>query len=261
MLFKKKISLLIPCKNEEAALYSLLKKVPSYVDEIVVVDNNSSDNTPIVAGKHGTHVYKEKRSVNGIGYGFAHQTGMKRTTGDYIIAMDGDDTYPVEKIEEIVTYMEENDFDFISCSRLPLTEAGTITTFRQMGIRILNFIAAVLYGYCFNDLLTGMWVMRKDAMHKLQVTSGDWNFSPEVKLAALTHPQIRFSEYHIPYKLRINGTSKLCTWKTGVEHVVYLIEKRLTAKGLNAKLSVNSLVYRIAASAKGFVALFLAKTF
>src|SRR3990167_9502756 len=111
MLFSKNISLIIPCRNEEAALYSLLNKVPSYVDEVIVVDNNSTDNTVKIAQSNGAKVYTEKKHIDGVGYGFAHQKGIRMAKGDYVVAMDGDDTYPVDKIQEIVTYMERNSLD------------------------------------------------------------------------------------------------------------------------------------------------------
>src|SRR3989339_868369 len=52
----KKISLIIPCFNEEDGIKYILKSVPSYIDEIVVVDNNSADNTAKVAGQYGARV-------------------------------------------------------------------------------------------------------------------------------------------------------------------------------------------------------------
>lgn len=226
MLYNKKISLIIPCKNEESALYSLLNKVPSYVDEIIVIDNNSSDNTAYIGKVHGAKVFIEKRQEGGIGYGYAHQTGMKKATGDYIIAMDGDNTYPTQSISEVITYMEKNHLDFVSCNRLPLSEKQAISGFRQMGIKILNFWIALLYGYYFLDILTGMWVMNRKALNKLNVKSGDWNFSPEIKLAALSNREISFSEYHIPYFVRVNGRSKLNAVKTGLSHCVFVFQNR-----------------------------------
>lgn len=255
MLYHKKISLVIPCRNEEAALYSLLGKVPSCVDEVIVIDNNSSDNTIRVAKANGVRVYKEKRQIDGVGYGFAHQTGIKKASGDYIVAMDGDDTYPVEKIREIITYMEKNQIDFVSCNRLPFANGKTITLMRRLGIRVLNFLIAILYGYYFNDILTGMWVIRKNVFDKLGVKSGDWNFSPEIKLAALYHKHVRFSEYHIPYYLRVNGVSKLNMWTTGLGHFLFIIKRKLTADNYISRLPVRTYAYQIAKSAKTLMSL------
>lgn len=255
MLYNKKISLVIPCRNEEAALYSLLNKVPDFVNEVLVIDNNSTDHTARIARAYGACVIREKREINGVGYGFAHQKGMNKATGDYIVTMDGDDTYPVEKIKEIVTYMEKNGLDFVSCNRLPFANGKNITPLRRLGIRILNFEIALLYGYLFNDILTGMWVMRKEVVNKLQVKSGDWNFSPEVKLAALYHKDIRFSEYHIPYYLRINGVSKLNIWKTGIDHFFFILKRKFMIDNTLPRVQVKAMAYQTVKSARSILSL------
>lgn len=228
MLNHKKISLIIPCKNEQAALYSMLKKVPSFIDEVIVVDNNSTDNTPVVAILNGAKLIHEKRHVGGIGYGFAHQTGMKNASGDYIVSMDGDDTYPLESIQDIILYMEKSGSDFVSGSRFPLTNPDAISFMRKLGVHILNLEATLLYGYQMQDILSGMWVMKKECMKKLQAKTGGWDFSAEIKLAAITNPAIHFSEYHIPHATRINGISKLSVWQTGFAYFRYILQRRFT---------------------------------
>lgn len=258
MLSKKKISLIIPCKNEEAAIYSMLNKVPSYIDEVIVIDNNSSDNTTTVAKKQGAKVIIEKRNVDGIGYGYAHQTGMKHATGDIIIAMDGDDTYPIQAIKKIVVYMEKSKSDFVSCSRFPLSTQTAISPIRQLGITILNLEVGLLYGFPIRDILSGMWAMTKETAKKLDVKSGGWDFSPEIKLEAIATPNIHFSEYHIYHAERLNGMSKQQIWKTGFDHLMYILKRRFF-DGLDSKKQVwlfgNSLRFMF----KSLVGIFVIK--
>lgn len=226
MLFNKKISVIIPCKNEEAALYSMLQNVPGCVDEVIVVDNGSTDNTVMVAKILGARVLHEKREIDGVGYGYAHQKGIKHAKGDIIIALDGDNTYPIEKIPEIISYMIKSRADFVSCSRFPLSTVDAISPLRQLGVKILNTQVSILYGYPMRDVLSGMWVMKRDCIKKITATSGGWNFSPEIKLAALVHPEIKFSEYHITHAVRLNGASKQHIWKTGFNHLFYIMKMR-----------------------------------
>lgn len=228
MINNKKISLVLPCKNEEAALYEMLQKIPKLVDEIIVVDNNSKDNSRIVAKNGGAKIIRENRHVNGIGYGYAHQSGLIKASGDYIVAMDSDDTYPVEHISNIINYMEKNNLDFVSCNRFPLTNSQSVTFLRTIGVYILNIWVTILYGYYFLDILSGMWVVRKTSTDALNVKSGDWNYSPEIKIAALTNKKINFSEYHISYGLRVNGRSKLNAFKTGLNHLYFIFKMRLS---------------------------------
>jgi glycosyltransferase involved in cell wall biosynthesis len=227
MINGKTISLVVPCRNEARIIGTFIKKVPSYVDEICIVDNGSTDDSAIVAKKSGATVVTEKRTVNGIGYGFAHQTGMNKATGDYIVAMDGDDTYPVRSIKKIICMMEKKQIDVVSCNRLPLTNTKVISPIRQFGIHILNLEARLFFGYSMNDILTGMWVIRKTAIKELRATSGDWNFSPEIKINALMNPALSFCEYHINHFARAKEPSKQQIWKTGFSHVVFLLKKRV----------------------------------
>lgn len=205
-----------------------MKKVPSYVDEVVIVDNNSTDNTPTVAKQLGAKVIKEPKTKNGIGYGYAHITGLKKAKGDYIVAMDGDDTYPLRSIAPIIRYMEKHGLDFVSCTRLPLKNPKAISPTRQLGIRILNAEVRLLYGITVKDILTGMWIMTRQAAEKLELTQGDWNLSPEIKLAAYHHPGIQFGEYHINHFERENEISKQKIFRTGFEHLFYIAKRRFT---------------------------------
>lgn len=239
MINNKKLSIIIPCRNEETALYSMLQKLPSYIDEVIVVDNNSNDNTANVAKAFGAKVYTEKRTVNGVGYGFAHQTGMKHATGDIIIALDGDDTYPLHSIRDIITYMEKSHADFVSCSRFPLDNPKAISRTRQLGVKILNLQVSLLYGVQIQDILSGMWVMRKKCIKQLNVSKGEWNFSPEIKLAAVSNPNINFSEFHIPHTVRQFGLSKQNIWKTGTDHLLYIVKRRITIDKVDRKQQIK----------------------
>lgn len=227
MINGKTITIVVPCKNESAIIAGFIKRVPSYVDEILIVDNNSTDATAKIAKKAGARVVSEPRKIGGIGYGFAHQTGIEKATSDYIVAMDGDDTYPVNRIATIIKKMERDHIDFMSCNRLPLRNKRAISKTRQLGIRILNALVWLCYGYPIQDILSGMWVAKRSTLLRLQTKSGDWNFSPEVKLNALAHPGVLFSEYHIDHFIRAKEPSKQHIWKTGFGHMRFIIQKRL----------------------------------
>lgn len=228
MIQGKTITIVIPCKNEANIIGRCLNRIPSCIDEVLVIDNNSTDTTASVARKHEARVIKEKRTVDGIGYGFAHQTGIQKATSDYIVALDGDDTYPMNTISTIIRTMEKEHIDVISCNRLPLTNPHVISKTRQFGIHILNTLVFVLYGHQVKDILSGMWIGKREALQELHVTSGGWNFSPEIKLSALIHPSIVFDEYHINHFSRAKEPSKQQIWKTGFNHSIFIIKKRVT---------------------------------
>lgn len=222
------ITLVIPCRNEEKALAKILAHVPRWVDEVIVVDNNSTDKTRQVAAKYGAKVLLEKRHVRGIGYGFAHQQGLKVAKSDIVVTLDGDNTYPLADVQPAVAYFLKNQLDFVSCNRYPLKNREAVSPIRQFGVWVLNQQVRWLYGYPMKDILSGMWVIRRDALTKLTLTEGGWNFSPEIKLAALMNPLFHFSEFHIGHEYRFDGHSKQSIWLTGFEHLFYILKRRLT---------------------------------
>ncbi len=231
MLKGKTITLAIPCKNEEHGIAALLQQVPSFIDQVLVIDNNSTDQTKKIAQKYGAKVLTEKRQIHGIGYGFAHQRAIKETTTDYLITMDGDGTYPMKSIKALVQLAEKKHLNFVSCNRFPLQTGEVLSKIRQFGVFILNTEVNALYGYPMQDILSGMWLMDRSAREKIQLHCGGWNLSPEIKLAALQHPQIKFAEFHIPHHIR-SGESKQFIWGTGLNHLLYIAFRRVWIDGL-----------------------------
>ena len=245
MIKNKKISLIIPCKNEERIIAKTIKNVPDYVDEIIVVDNCSSDKSIEKATKAGAIVFSENRKINGIGYGFAHLTGIKHATGDYIFGADADDTYPTYQIKEIVEFMEKNNIDVVSCNRLPLKNPKAISKTRRIGIYILNLEVLILYGRVVRDILTGMWGIRTSSLPKLKLKMGDWNLSPEVKISAITNKNVNFSEYHVDHFEREKEPSKQSIWKTGISHALYIVKRRFTEDSI-----IGSFIYKFVSPEK-----------
>lgn len=103
MIKNYSISLIIPCKNEAKALETVLDNLPKEIDETIVIDNNSTDQTKKVARKFKAKILSEPRNdKSGIGYGYAMQKGLEQASGDIIVCMDGDGSYPINEVPTIV---------------------------------------------------------------------------------------------------------------------------------------------------------------
>lgn len=220
-----RISVCLPCRNEAGHLKEVLAKVPSIVDEIIVVSNNSKDDTVAVAKKLGAKAYEDNRVIGGIGYGFAHMTGIANATGDIIVGADGDATYPLEELPKIIDRMIDEKLDFVSCNRYPLQDGTKIPFKLRFGVGFLNAEVRALYGVKINDILSGMWVFRSSVRSDLNLTMGDWNLSPEIKINAATNPAIKFSEHSIVQHRRM-GESHQKYFETGFNHAVWLLKNR-----------------------------------
>jgi glycosyltransferase involved in cell wall biosynthesis len=214
------ISVVIPCYNEEDGVREVIGRMPGAVDEIVVVDNNCTDATAEVARSLGARVVPERTR----GYGAAYKAGMKAATSDLIVTLDGDGTYPPEDIPRLVDTLVDRDWEFLSASRFPLTDATAMHLSNRFGNWVLTVAAGVLFFKPIRDSQSGMWVFRRSLLERLRLTSDGMAFSEEIKLEALARG-CRFGEAHIPYGARI-GEVKLEKWRDGWDNLSFLVRKR-----------------------------------
>lgn len=226
MYRSKKITVCLPCRNEGSHLKEVVDRIPKFVDEVIVVSNKSTDNTVEVARKLGLEVFEDNRTLDGIGYGFAHITGIENASGDIIIGADGDATYPIEDLGTMIDFMLDHGLDFISCNRYPLQKGTKIGLKQRLGVWVLNFEVWLLYGFKINDILSGMWLFDRKVADDLKLTMGDWNLSPQIKLNAATNPSIRFSEFSIAQHQRMGETHQNY-FKTGFSHLLWILKNRI----------------------------------
>ncbi|SRR6266487_791664 len=216
-----KISVVIPCYNEENGVREVIGRMPKSVDEIVVVDNNCTDRTAEVATSLGARVVAEATP----GYGAAYKAGLRASSGDIVVTLDGDGTYPPEEIERLVDELVERRWDFLSASRFPLSNPGAMELTNRLGNWVLTVASALLFFKPIRDSQSGMWVFRRPLLEKLRLTSDGMAFSEEIKLEAMLRG-FRFGEGHIPYGARV-GEVKLQKWRDGWENLAFLVRKRL----------------------------------
>lgn len=225
MYRNNKITVCLPCRNEANHLDEVIKRIPDFVDEVIVISNNSKDDTVKVAKDLGLVALEDNRTINGIGYGFAHMTGIEHATGDIIVGADGDATYPIEDLSKVIDHLLDDGLDFISCNRYPL-QAGTKIPFKlRLGVGTLNTEVRLLYGVKINDILSGMWVFNRKAKDNLNLTMGEWNLSPQIKLNAALSKEIKFAEHSIAQHQRM-GESHQAHFKTGFSHLFWILKNR-----------------------------------
>ena len=215
-----KISVVIPCYNEQDGVREVIGRMPAAVDEVVVVDNNCTDRTAEVARALGARVVAERTP----GYGAAYKAGLKAATGDIVATLDGDGTYPPEEIPRLVDMLVEKKWDFLSASRFPLSDPKAMGLSNRVGNWVLTAAAAVLFFKPIRDSQSGMWVFRRALLDRVRLTSDGMAFSEEIKLEALLRG-FRFGEAHIPYGVRV-GQVKLQKWRDGMANLWFLVRKR-----------------------------------
>ncbi len=217
------ISVCLPCRNEAGHLAAIIESIPSFVDEVIVVSNASTDDSVEVARAAGATVRRDDRTRDGIGYGFAHMTAMATARGDLIVGIDADGTYPIEELGRVIDHMLEQRLDFVSCARL---KRSRIPFKLRLGVWLLNAEVWLLYCKRIDDILSGMWVLTCVAREQLTLDQGDWNLSPQIKIEAMLSPVVSFAEYQITQKQRYGKTHQRY-FKTGFSHARWLLKNQL----------------------------------
>lgn len=219
------ITVVIPCLNEEQGIERVLRAMPAFVDEIVVVDNGSTDRTAEVAHAFGAKVIREDVR----GYGRAYKRGFSVATGDVIVTLDGDHSYPPDAISYLLEAFLHLDADFLNASRFPVRDRHAMSLKHKFGNLVLSFTMSLLFFRWVRDSQSGMWVFRRSILERMQLESDGMAFSEEIKIEALLDPQTRFEELSILYSSRL-GEIKLNPWRDGIHNLLFLLKKRFARR-------------------------------
>ena len=221
MILNKAISLVLPCYNEEEGLRLMLRQDLSLFDEIVVVDNNSTDGTTSVAKQFGCIVVAEKRQ----GYGAAYQTGLRLARGDIIVAMDSDGTYPIEAVHILVEKIIKENIDFISGNRFARGKPKNMPLLNYFGNYFFTVLVRLLFIKNIRDSWSGMWIFKRKILDKISLREEGMAFSQEIKIQTAAN-KFKFIEAPIAYHARA-GKVKLRRFKDGFYALLFLFKTKL----------------------------------
>ena len=216
-----KITVVIPCLNEEEGIRMVLERIPRFVDEVIVVDNGSTDATAEIAAGLGARVIREDVR----GYGRAYKTGLLHARGDIIVTLDGDHSYPVDSLSYLIEALIGADVGFVSASRFPVQNPKAMSWTSYVGNKCLSLVLSVLYLRRVRDSQSGMWIFYREALENMNLVSDGMAFSEEIKIEAMRHARIGFKEIPINYSNRA-GEVKLRPWRDGWSNLVFLFRKR-----------------------------------
>ncbi len=207
-LSSSSVFVIIPAFNEQQAIGSVIKEIPTFVEEIVVVDNGSTDDTASAAARAGATVIGQPAP----GYGNACLKGIeflkaKREPPGIVVFIDGDNSdYPAEMKFLVDKIIKEN-FDLVIGSReLGKREPGSMTVAQIFGNRLATFLLWKLYKVKFTDL-GPFRAVKWDCLLKMdmQDKTYGWTVEMQVKAAKL---KMKTTEVPVRYRKRI-GFSKI----------------------------------------------------
>lgn len=202
------IKVIIPAHNEAESIAKVIREIPAFVEEVVVVNNASTDKTAYNAQKAGATVLHEPK----MGYGYACLKGLaylsqQAVHPDIIVFLDGDySDYPKE-MERVVAPILTHQADFVVGARAKELQAPGSMTFQQ---RFGNALATTLMRWFFGSTFTDLGpfrAIRYPTLVSLQMEDKTYGWTVEMQLKALKK-KVKYTEVKVSYKKRI-GQSKV----------------------------------------------------
>lgn len=204
---RPKIGVVIPARNEEDSIVLVLDAIPQqFPSTVVVVDNNSTDQTATMAREHGAVVLQEKLP----GYGRVVQTGLryfKDHPVDIVVFLDGDYSDYPEEMGQLVEPIMNQGYDMVLSTRLnPLYDKKSLSPHVIYGNKLVVFLINRLFATDYTDL-GPFRAIRYDALKQLQMEDNNYGWTVEMQVKARLH-RLKVKEVPVRYRARI-GTSKI----------------------------------------------------
>lgn len=241
MYKNKSVTLIMPTKNEYENLKILLKSIPSYVDEIIVVDGNSTD---------GTYSYLQKSNLvsrvilqKSSGKGDAIRIGLQSATKELIICMDADGSMSPEEFPIILDTMIEKGADIAKGSRYlddPLSGSDDLSKFRSLGNLFLLNLANKLYKSDWTELAYGFFGLKRSIVKNLGLSNIEKKTKRNFHFLSYSHgfeieailfcraivKSYKVEEFPSFERNRWNGTSNLKAIPDGIRILLALLIER-----------------------------------
>ncbi|NNK26711.1 MAG: glycosyltransferase family 2 protein [Flavobacteriaceae bacterium] len=202
------IKVIIPAYNEAESIGNVIKDIPDIVDEVIVVSNNSNDDTIKNAEVAGAKVLSESQK----GYGYACLKGMSYIVEqdqkpDIVVFLDGDYSDYPEELTMIVEPIIKDNLDFVIGARVKrLRENGSMTIPQIFGNWLATTLMRIMYGARFTDL-GPFRAIKYDKLLALDMEDKTYGWTVEMQLKALKQG-LTYTEIPVNYRNRI-GVSKV----------------------------------------------------
>ena len=209
---EKRIVVAIPCFNEAKTIREVIRGFKRELPqaEIIVFDNNSTDNTPYLAKKEGVEVVKVKRR----GKGYIIQRIFEGVEADIYVLVDGDNTYSPADVHRIIKPLLEDEADMVIGRRI-YVDKGAMRGLNKIGNIFFSQLLNFFFKMRLSDVLSGYRALTRECIQGIPVIRFKFEIETEITIQALTKG-FRVKEVPISYRERIGGShSKLSPFKDG----------------------------------------------
>jgi glycosyltransferase involved in cell wall biosynthesis len=217
------VSVVIPCLNEATSIEACVVAARGAIDdskyegEVLVVDNDSTDGSGVIAAAAGARVIYEPRR----GYGNAYLAGLAAANGKYIVMLDADLTYDAGELPRFVQELEDGG-DLVLGDRMKGIHPGAMPWLHQhVGNPMLTGLLNRLFGTQVRDAHCGMRAVRREVLPRLDLRTSGMELASEMVIRA-AKADLDIRQFGIEYHPR-EGESKLSTWRDGWRHLRFLL--------------------------------------
>jgi len=235
----EKLSIIIPCYNEENLIGSVIDKVVqtpqgfAIEKEIIIVDDGSTDNTPSILGAYAKKypdIFFFRHEKNK-GKGASIKTGLDKATGTIIVIQDSDLEYDPNDYKKLLQPILDGHADVVYGSRF--TGNGphrVLFYFHTLGNKFLTSLSNLFTQLNLTDMETGYKMFRSEILHKITLKEKRFGFEPEVTAKISRIKGIRIYETGIAYYGRTYNDGKKINWKDGFRAIYCIIKYNLFSR-------------------------------
>jgi len=226
-----KVSIIIPCFNEETFISEILSEVnkqKTINKEVIIVDDSSNDETVSIIKEGNADLYDLLIChESNQGKGAAIASGIKASSGDIILIQDADLEYDPNEYDKLLKPIFENKADVVYGSRFIGSNAHRVLYFwHRMGNGFLTLLSNMFTNLNLTDMETCYKVFRKEIFDDLQIEEKRFGFEPEIT-AKIAKKKIRIYEVGISYYGRTYNEGKKIGWKDGIRAIHCIIKYNL----------------------------------
>jgi glycosyltransferase involved in cell wall biosynthesis len=216
-----RIAILVPCYNEAATVAKVVGDFQREIPEatVYVFDNNSTDGTGDIAREAGAVVIHEKKQ----GKGHVVAAMLEKVDADYYVMTDGDDTYPAQRVRDLLAPLLADEADVVIGKREAFDQAAAYRRFHVFGNWLVRTLINVIFSARLQDIMSGYRAFTREVALNLPVIAYGFDVETEMSLQYLYRKWV-IREIPVAYRGRPEGSeSKLNTFHDGIRVIFRIL--------------------------------------